>query len=75
MLHELRSYPLLTGARGRAAIDLAQLVDVAMRLGGTEGVLMSLQHEITEIDINPLLVRTLAPVAADVHIVLREKQE
>jgi hypothetical protein len=36
---------------------------------------MSLQHEITEIDINPLLVRTLAPVAADVHIVLREKQE
>ncbi|MHB1486144.1 MAG: acetate--CoA ligase family protein [Acidimicrobiales bacterium] len=72
MLQELRSYPLLTGARGRVAADLAQLVDAALRVGGAGGILMSLQHEITELDINPLLVRVPAPVAADVRIVVKE---
>lgn len=71
MLAELRSLPILTGVRGRPPVDLEQLVDIALALGGEGGLMDVWRDEIAELDINPLLAGTDGLVAADVRIVLR----
>lgn len=53
MLHELKSYKVLEGIRGRPKRDIDFIIDVMIRLG----TLMELYPEIKEIDINPLFVR------------------
>lgn len=73
MLHELRGYPLLAGARGGVVASVPLLVDVLVRLGGEEGLFLSLPDEITEVDINPLIVSDRAAVAADARFVLADR--
>lgn len=51
MLQELKSLPLLTGARGQAGIDKSTLVSYIGRLS----ILLEDFPEIEELDINPLL--------------------
>ncbi len=53
MVSELRSYPLLTGFRGRPRADVPALVKVVMRV---QRLALDLAHEVAELDINPLLV-------------------
>ena len=66
MLRSLRAAPLLLGARGRPALDLA----------GAAGVLAAVSRvaaehpEIAEIEINPLLVTADGPLALDAAVVL-----
>jgi hypothetical protein len=70
MLEELRGAPLLRGARGREPVSLDALVAVLLAIGGEGGLLMSLEGEIAEIDINPLIVGVAGAVAADARIML-----
>lgn len=70
MIGELRGAPLLRGARGRAPVSLQALADALVRIGGEGGVLTSLAGELTEIDVNPLIVSADRAIAADVRIVL-----
>lgn len=72
MIGELRGAPLLRGARGRAPVSLQALADALVRIGGEGGVLTSLAGELTEIDVNPLIVSADRAVAADVRIVLAQ---
>lgn len=53
MLTELKSYPLLTGARGGAVVDLEKLADVICRLAD---VAAALGDRMTEMEVNPLRV-------------------
>ena len=53
MIHEIRSYPLLTGVRGERPADIAGVIDALLRLSQ----LVTEFKEITELDINPLMVR------------------
>jgi acetate---CoA ligase (ADP-forming) len=61
-LRRLRLWPLLDGYRGRPEADVAAVADVAMRLQGM------LDGAVTEVEINPLMVRGLGAVAADAVI-------
>ncbi|HVX12242.1 MAG TPA: acetate--CoA ligase family protein, partial [Pirellulales bacterium] len=66
MLQSLRSWPLLSGYRGRPAIDLDRLIEVMMRFS----YLVADFPQITEIDINPLLVTPQNVVALDARIAI-----
>ncbi|WP_102958091.1 acetate--CoA ligase family protein [Mangrovicella endophytica] len=69
-LAELKGAALLRGARGHAAVDEAALVDAILKIGGEDGLLMTLSDEIAEVDINPLIVSGSGAVAADARFIL-----
>jgi len=52
MLSELKAYPLLAGARGKAPADIQALTDVICRVSA----LLAAYPEIAEIDLNPVIV-------------------
>lgn len=66
MLESLRSWPLLSGYRGRPAANVDRLIEILMRLS----YLIADYPEILELDINPLLVTPDDAVALDARIVL-----
>ena len=68
MIAEIKGAPLLTGYRGKPALDVAALADVLARVS-----LLIADHaeRIAEIDVNPLFVRERGVVAADALIVLK----
>ena len=71
MLSELRGLPLLTGHRGSAPVDLDALVELIARLAGSGGLLESLPAEITEIDLNPVIVSVFGAMAVDARFVVK----
>ena len=52
MLRELKAYPLLAGARGKGPADCQALMDVVCRVSA----LLDACPDITEIDLNPVIV-------------------
>ncbi len=73
MLSELRGFPILEGVRGAGAVDVAALVDVivkvqrlALDLAGPAA-----RVGISELDINPLVVRPHGAVALDALVVAK----
>ncbi len=70
MFTEIRGYKILEGIRGLDPVQLNQLSYCLQQLGQ-----IGLDYPaISEIDINPLIVRNGQPVAADALIVLRNSQ-
>jgi hypothetical protein len=53
MLHDLKCFPLLDGARGRPKADVEAVVDVLLKLSALS---IDLKQELAELDINPLVV-------------------
>jgi acyl-CoA synthetase (NDP forming) len=70
MLGELRGMALLDGARGRTPVSRQAIVDVLLKLGGTDGLLMALPEDVAEVDVNPLIVSEDGAVAVDARFVL-----
>ncbi len=70
MLDELKGAALLKGARGRTPASRAAIVDVLLKVGGEDGLLMRHAADIQEADINPLIVSEDAAVAVDARFVL-----
>jgi acyl-CoA synthetase (NDP forming) len=70
MLSELKGNVLLEGVRGEAAVDTGALVDAMMTLGGPDGLLLHYADEITEADLNPIIVSKNGAVAVDAAFVL-----
>jgi len=66
MLERLNIYPLLQGYRGRPTVDIDKLVEVLIRMS----YLAADYPEITELDINPLLVTPGGVVALDGRVVI-----
>jgi acetyl-CoA synthetase (ADP-forming) len=60
----------LQGWRGAPAASLDSLYDVLLRVGGKGGLVETLGPELSEFDINPLIVSARGAVAADARIVL-----
>jgi acetyltransferase len=52
MMKELKAYPLLQGARGKSPADSQALIDIICRTSA----LLAAYPEITEIDLNPVIV-------------------
>jgi acetyltransferase len=70
MLSEIRAHALLDGVRGQKAVDKAAIVDALLRIGQ----LVQDFPEITELDINPLVVypKNQGVIAIDMRLILRE---
>ena len=66
MLQSLRIWPLLDGHRGRRAVDLDALLEVVMRFS----YLVADYPELSEIEINPLLVSADGAIALDARAVV-----
>jgi acyl-CoA synthetase (NDP forming) len=73
MLAELRGAVLLDGVRGENAVDKEAVVELLLKLGGEHGVLNSLDAEIAEIDLNPVIVHERGAVVVDARFVLTEE--
>jgi acetyltransferase len=69
MIESLKIYPLLKGYRGSAAKNIGKLIQVLIRLS----YLAADYPEISELDINPLLVGVNDVVALDARIVIDKK--
>ena len=74
MINSLQGAPLLRGARGRPAVDVEAIVQVLLRIGGPDGVLMQCADAVTELDINPLIVTPDGAFAADARFILRRRE-
>ncbi len=66
MIHEVQGYPLLEGIRGHAAVNLASLT----RTLQAAAWLMAACPELSELDLNPVIVGAEAAVVADGRAVL-----
>jgi len=66
MLESLKIYPLLTGYRGTKPKNISKLIQVLIRLS----YLAADYPEITELDINPLIVSPDDVIALDARIVI-----
>ena len=75
MLSDLKGEALLDGVRGEAPVDKDALVDVMLRIGGADGLLMTLGDEITEADLNPVIVSPSGAVAVDARFILSANEE
>jgi acetyltransferase len=69
MLESLHSWPLLTGFRGRPALNVTRLIETVLHFTA----LVCENPEIKEVDINPLLVTPDEVIALDARVV-REEQ-
>jgi acyl-CoA synthetase (NDP forming) len=68
MIRSLRSYPILSGARGRMPIDEGMLAKLILRVS------LLMQKEMPlELDLNPVLVRNDGFWIADVRIIRQAK--
>ncbi|MDF2997771.1 MAG: CoA-binding protein [Xanthobacteraceae bacterium] len=70
MLGELKGRALLKGARGEAAVDEAALIEVMLRVGGADGLLMRHAADVAELDLNPVIVSAKGAVAVDARVIL-----
>jgi acetyltransferase len=53
MIAEIKGYPVLTGARGKAPADIDALADAIVKLSA---LAIDLKDELAELDVNPLFV-------------------
>lgn len=70
LLQRLRAWPLLTGYRGAPPVDLAALTHA---IAAVSDAASALQHEIDELEINPLIAHAGGVVAVDALVRLRER--
>jgi succinyl-CoA synthetase beta subunit len=70
MLDELKAAAILKGARGGEPASREAIIDVLLKVGGEEGVLLTHAADISEADINPLIVSDTAAVAVDARFIL-----
>lgn len=71
MLEKLKIYPLLSGYRGKAPVNVDKLLEVLIRMS----YLAADYPEITELDINPLLATPGGVIALDGRVVIDLKRE
>lgn len=70
MLAELKGVAILQGARGTKPASIEAIIDVLLKVGGENGLLMQHAADISEADINPLIVSDTAAVAVDARFIL-----
>ncbi len=73
MLAELKGAAILDGARGMKPVSKDAIIDVLLKVGGENGLLMRHADDIAEADINPLIVSSSGAVAVDARFILGTK--
>jgi len=74
MLSELRASALLDGVRGQTGVDREALVQVLLAVGGVQGLLMTHQGSVAELDINPVIANATGVAAADARVILASQE-
>jgi len=75
MLDELKGAALLKGSRGRPPASRESIIDILMKVGGEDGLLMRYAAEIQEADINPIIVSADGAMAVDARFVLTNSRD
>ena len=76
MLEELRGKAVLEGVRGDDGVSTDAIVDLLLKVGGSDGLMTRHGNDIAELDINPVIVDADGATAVDAAIVLAtQKQE
>jgi succinyl-CoA synthetase beta subunit len=70
MLDELKGAAILNGARGRQPVSRDAIIDVLLKIGGDDGLLVRHAEDFKEADINPLIVSATGAVAVDARFIL-----
>ncbi|MED5579616.1 MAG: acetate--CoA ligase family protein [Nitrospinota bacterium] len=70
MLEELKGKPILEGVRGESSVSIKSIVDLLLKFGGKDGLLMQNSGAISEFDLNPVIVSSDKAVAVDATAVL-----
>ncbi len=70
MIAELKGAAILKGARGTKPASMDAIIDVLLKVGGDNGLLMQHAADISEADINPLIVSDTTAVAVDARFIL-----
>ncbi|MCB1739462.1 MAG: CoA-binding protein [Gammaproteobacteria bacterium] len=70
MIDEIRSAPLLDGVRGGVPVDRDELVDLLLRIGGENGLLVDCEDYIAELDLNPIIAGPDGLCAVDARVLL-----
>lgn len=70
MLADLKGAAILDGARGMKPVSQDAIIDVLLKVGGENGLLMRHADDIAEADINPLIVSSSGAVAVDARFIL-----
>ncbi len=73
MLDDLKGAAILDGARGMKPVSRDAIIDVLLKVGGENGLLMRHADDIAEADINPLIVSDSGAVAVDARFILSQK--
>jgi acetyl-CoA synthetase (ADP-forming) len=71
MIDGLKCKPILEGARGIQPVERAALVDLLLKVGGKDGILLREVEKIMELDLNPVIARGSDLVAVDARIRLK----
>jgi acyl-CoA synthetase (NDP forming) len=74
MIAELKGAALLDGVRGEAGVDKQALIDIILKVGGPDGIMMTTAGLIAEVDLNPIIVSQKGAVAADARFILSEAE-
>ncbi|MFV2071971.1 MAG: acetate--CoA ligase family protein [Thermoanaerobaculales bacterium] len=67
LMREIKGYPILEGVRGESPVDIGALEDLLLRVS----LLVSNHPQITELDLNPVLVSSEGACAVDVRLGVR----
>ena len=70
MIAELKGAAILNGIRGRKPVSLDAIIDVLLKVGGDNGLMMRHTADIKELDVNPLIVSDSGAVAVDARFIL-----
>ena len=74
MLDELKGKAVLDGVRGQRPVSKDAIADLLLKMGGSEGLLMTLAADIREADLNPVICSEHATVAVDARFILTERR-
>jgi acyl-CoA synthetase (NDP forming) len=70
MIDDLKGAAILRGARGRKPVSRDAIIDVLLKIGGDDGLMMNHAEQIKEADINPLIVSDTGAIAVDARFIL-----
>lgn len=70
MIREIKSYPVLAGYRGQPGADVSKLEEMLIKISA----FLENDHEIQELDLNPVFAYADDAVAVDARVILRQKE-
>ena len=73
MLDDLKGKALLDGVRGQRPVSKEIIADLLLKIGGSEGLLMTLAADIREADLNPVICSERTAVAVDARFILTDR--